>query len=78
MAFGVDGEGWTRRRIGLVIQQELGVTEEVSRVGRLGNALGLRRQLPLRKDRRQREEDVTTWKNTTFPAIEKRQRRSNA
>src|SRR5512136_2585981 len=39
-AYGFEGERWTRQRIGLVIQQVLGVTYEVSSVGRIGKALG--------------------------------------
>ena len=78
MAYGFEGERWTRKRIGVVIQQEFGVTYEVSSVGRLVKALGFSRQLPRRKDRRQRAADVTTWTETTFPERKQRPRRHTA
>lgn len=76
VAYGFEGERWTRKRIGRVIQEEFGVTYAVSSVGRLVKALGFSRQLPIRKDRRQREADVTTWKATTLPEIKNRRRRN--
>jgi len=76
--YGFEGNRWTRKRIGMVIQHEFGVTYEVSSVGRVVKALGFSLQMPTRKDMRQREEDVTTWKTATLPEIKKRQRRSNA
>ena len=75
-AYGFEGDRWTRKRIGLVIQQEFGIRYEVSSVGRIVKALGFSLQLPTRKDMRQREEEVTTWKTATLPEIKKRQRRS--
>lgn len=78
VAYGFEGERWTRKRIGRVIQEEFGVTYEVSSIGRLVQALGFSRQLPIRKDRRQRTNDVTTWKETTLPEIKKRPRSSTA
>jgi transposase len=78
VAAGFEGERWTRKRIGRVIQHECGVTYDVSSVGRLMKALGFSRQRPRRKDRRQRDADVTTWKTTTLPEIKKRPWRSTA
>jgi transposase len=78
VVYGFEGERWTRKRIGAVIQQEFGVSYEVSSVGRLVKALDFSRQLPRRKDRRQRAADVTTWKETTLPEIKKRPRRNTA
>jgi putative transposase len=77
VAYGFEGERWTRKRVSLVIQQEFGVTYEVSSVGRLLNALKFSRQRPITKDRRQRETEVTEWKETTLPEIKKRPRRSS-
>lgn len=78
VVYGFEGERWTRKRIGMVIQQEFGVTYEVSSVGRLVKALDFSRQRPRRKDRRQRVADVTAWKETTIPELKKRQRRNTA
>jgi transposase len=77
-ASGFEGARWPRKRIGLVIQHEFGVTDEVSQVGRLVKALGGSRQKPMRKDWRQRDEEVTTWKTATLPELKKRQRTRSA
>jgi transposase len=77
-ASGFEGDRWTRKRIGLVIQHEFGVTYEASSVGRLVKTLGFSRQLPRRKDRRQRAADVSTWKTSTLPEVKKRPRKTIA
>jgi transposase len=74
-AYGFEGDRWTRKRMGLVIQQEFGITSAMSSVGRIVKALGFSLQIPTRKDRRQREADVTTWKPAALPEIKKRRRR---
>lgn len=71
-ASGVEGERWTRARVRRVIEQEFGVTYEVSSVGRLLRNMGFSRQKPVRKDHRQKASEVTTWTTTRLPAIKKR------
>jgi transposase len=71
-AQGFEGERWTRKRVRRVIEQEFGVTYEVSSVGRLLREMGFSRQKPVRKDHRQKETAVTTWKTARLPGIKKR------
>ena len=72
VAQGFEGEQWTRRRVRRLIEHTFGVTYEVSSVGRLLRDMGFSRQKPLRKDHRQKEAEVTTWKTTRLPEIKKR------
>lgn len=76
-AHGFEGERGTCKRVRRLIQQEFGVTYEVSSVGRLLSALGFSRQMPVRQDRRQKEAEVTTWKTTRLPEIKKRPKPSS-
>lgn len=71
-AHGFEGERWTRKRVRRVIEQEFGATYEVSSVGRLLRDLGFSRQMPVRKDHRQKADEVTKWTTTRLPAIKKR------
>lgn len=71
-AHGFEGERWTRKRVRRLIEQEFGLTYEVSSVGRVLRDLGFSRQKPVRKDHRQKEAEVTTWTTTRLPGIKKR------
>lgn len=72
-ASGFEGERWTRKRVVRLIEDTFGVTYEVSSVGRLLRDLGFSRQMPVRKDHRQKEAEVAKWNATRLPEIKKRQ-----
>ena len=72
VAQGFEGERWTRKRVLRLIEDTFGVTYEVSSVGRLLRDLGFSRQMPVRKDHRQKEAEVAKWTTTRLPAIKKR------
>ena len=72
VAHGFEGERWTRKRVLRLIEDTCGVTYEVSRVGRLLRDLGFSRQMPVRKDHRQKDAEVATWPTTRLPERTKR------
>ena len=72
VAHGFEGARWTRKRVRHLIEHTFGVTYDVSSIGRLLRDMGFSRQRPVRKDHRQKEADVTTWKTTRLPEIKKR------
>ena len=72
VAHGFEGERWTRKRVLRLIEDTFGVTYEVSSVGRLLRDLGFSRQMPVRKDHRQKDAEVAKWTTTRLPAIKKR------
>ena len=72
VAHGFEGERWTRKRVLRLIEDTFGVTYEVSSVGRLLRDLGFSRQMPVRKDHRQKEAEVAKWHTTRLSEIKKR------
>ena len=73
VAHGFEGERWTRKRVVRLIEDTFGVTYEVSSVGRLLRDMGFSRQMPVRKDHRQKDDEVAKWNTPRLPEIKKRQ-----
>jgi transposase len=69
--YGFEGEVWTRARVGEVIRQQFGVTDEVSTVGLLLKKLGVTLQKPIRRDYRQNPQGVAQWQEEVLPKLKK-------
>jgi transposase len=77
-AFGFAGERWTQKRVRAVLQREFGVTYHPSHISRLLARWGWSRQRPARRARQRDEAAIQTFREATFPALEKRGRATGA
>ena len=68
---GFEGELWTLRRVGALIERLYGVRFGQTQVWRLLGALGFSPQKPDRRAIERDEQAVRTWKRTTWPALKK-------
>jgi transposase len=76
-AYGFRGEIWTRKRVAEVIRLEFGVVYHPTHVGRLLQVLRWSSQKPMRRARRRDEAAIARWRDETWPAIKKGQKRSS-
>src|SRR5919109_3707337 len=76
-AYGFRGEIWTRKRVAEVIRLEFGVVYHPTHVGRLLKVLRWSSQKPMRRARQRDEAAIAQWRDETWPAIKKGQRRSS-
>lgn len=67
--YGFEGAVWTGARVGEVIQQHFGVTDEVSSIGLILKELGFTLPQPKRHDYRQNPQRVTEWQEKTLPEL---------
>ena len=72
LAYGFEGNLWTRGRVQIVIQETVGVTYCESHVGVILKAVGFSRQKPRRQDSRQQPEKVRQWCQETLPELKKK------
>ena len=77
-AYGFRGDVWTRARVRVVIERELGVTYSVEHVGRLLDKIGWSRQKPMARASRRDEEAIAVWQAETWPELEKTHNASSA
>jgi len=70
-AAGFDSDGWTRRRVADLIQQQFGVHHHLSHISRILNKLGFTLQKPKRRDYRQDPKAVAEWKQERLPELKK-------
>lgn len=70
--YGFRGERWTRRRVGIVIEQEFGVRYSDEHVGRLLDELGWSWQKPTKRAAERDEEAIATWREQRWEELKKR------
>lgn len=70
-AFGFTGDVWTRGRIAVVIERELGVRYSVRNVTRVMERIGWSRQKPERHARQQDPEKVERFKTQRWAALKR-------
>ena len=68
---GFEGELWTLKRVGVLIQRLHGVEFSQTQVWRLLGALGFSPQKPERRALERDEQAVRAWQRTTWPALKK-------
>jgi transposase len=66
------GNVWTRKRIGIVIQETFGVRYDPSQIGRIMRGLRWSPQKPARRARQRREDVIERWRETEGPELKKR------
>jgi transposase len=66
------GNGWTRHRIGIVIQETFGVTYDPSQIGRSMPRRRWRPQKPMRRARQRREDVIDRWRESEASELKKR------
>lgn len=71
-AHGFRGEVWTRKRVALLIERELGVRYHPGHVSRLLQRWGWSPQQPARRARQRDEAAVRQWLTERWPAIKKK------
>jgi transposase len=74
-AYGFRGQVWTRARIALVIEEELGVRYHKGHVGRLLKELRWTPQMPIRRAIQRDEAAIANWRAEVWPDLRKRARR---
>lgn len=74
-AYGFRGQVWTRARIALVIEEELGVRYHKGHVGRLLKELRWTPQMPIRRAIQRDEAAIENWRAEVWPDVRKRARR---
>jgi transposase len=74
-AFGFRGALWTRGRMAAVIRLECGLSYHPRHVGRLCQAGRWSPQQPARRARQRDEAAMARWRDETWPAIKRGQRR---
>lgn len=70
-AYGFQGQLWTRKRVGYVIRQHLGVSYSERHVGRLLAKIGYSLQKPQLQDPKQSPQQVKQWQEETLPLLKK-------
>ena len=75
---GIAAPLWTRRAVGELIRQQLGIVLAVRTVGLYLQRWGFTPKRPRRHARDQDPEEVRQWLEETYPAIEQRARREGA
>jgi len=75
---GIAAPLWTRRAVGELIRQQLGIALAVRTVGLYLQRWGFTPKRPLRHGRDQDPEEVRQWLEETYPAIEERAGREGA
>ena len=71
-AWGFRGDRWTRARVAEVLRREFGVTYHPAHVSRLLAGWGWSLQKPQRQAIQRDEAAIREWRETRFPALEKR------
>jgi len=70
-AYGFQGELWTRKRVGYVIEQHFGVSYSERHVGRLLTKIGYSLQKPQLQDPNQSAQQVKQWQEEALPLLKK-------
>ena len=76
--YGFDFGLWTRKIVGALIKEKMGINLGVTAVGRLLAALEITPQKPLRRAYERDPEAVEQWKTQTYPKLKKRARARGA
>jgi transposase len=76
-AYGFRGQVWTRKRVAEVMRVEWGVVYHPTHVGRLLKAIRWSPQKPMRRAQQRDEAAIVHWRDETWPAIKKGQRRGS-
>jgi transposase len=76
-AYGFRGQLWTRGRIAAVIQLVFGVSYHPRHVGRVCQAIRWSPQKPARRAHQRDDAAIAHWREQTWPALKKGQRRSS-
>jgi len=76
--YGFDFGLWTRKVVGSLIEERLGITVGITAVGRLLAELEITPQKPLRRAYERDPVAVETWKAERYPALRKRAKRRGA
>jgi transposase len=71
-AFGFRGDRWTQKRVREVLHREFGVAYHPSHISRLLARWGWSRQRPARRARQRDAAALQTFREETYPALEKR------
>lgn len=71
-AFGFRGDRWTQKRVREVLRRAFGVEYHPAHISRLLARWGWSRQRPARRARQQDAKILQTWREETYPALEKR------
>lgn len=78
VAFGFEGQYWTRARFQVLIRDKFGVNYQVRQVGNMLKHLKITWQKPKLKDYRQKPEQVEAWRQESLPTIKKKLSRKKA
>ena len=70
-AHGFRGELWTRRRVAVLIERQLGIRYHPGHVSKLLQQWGWSPQLPERRARQRDEPAIRQWRTERWPAIKK-------
>ncbi len=72
VAFGFQGQYWTRARFKALIKEQFGVEYQLSGVGNLLKSLQITLQKPILKDYRQQPQQLAEWKAEKLPDLKKK------
>lgn len=76
-SFGFNGDQWTRARVVVVIEQTFGVRYSRQHVGVLLRAFNWSLQQPERRATQRDEAAIAEWRDTHWPALEKKRKRKD-
>jgi transposase len=77
-AHGFIGQVWTTGRVATVIQRTFGVDYHPAHVSRLLRQIGWTLQKPVRRASQRDEAKIVAWRETKWPALPAKRRRSSA
>jgi transposase len=70
-SYGFQGQVWTRKRVGYVMEQKFGICYSERHVGRLLVKIGYSLQKPQLQDPKHAAEQVKQWQQEDLPALKK-------
>jgi transposase len=76
--FGFRGEVWTRKRVGVVIRREFGVSYTPVHIGRVLKTIRWSSQKPVERASQRDEADIAQWREQTWPELQKKPRKRGA
>ena len=71
-AHGFRGEVWTRKRVGMVIKRQFGVSYSEMQVGRILASMGWSLQKPVERASQRDEEAIAHWRSETWRGLQKK------
>lgn len=69
-AYDFVGDGWTTKRVAVVIRREFGVSYHPAHISRLVRQLGLSLQKPVVRATQRDEDAIRAWQAETWPALQ--------